>query len=125
MSSTAQAPERPGFFKLWFMAARPKTLTATLAPISVGTSLAVLHDAFAPLAMVMALLGALCIQIGTNYANDLFDAKKGTDDEERRGHTLWPESLFVIRAHLGVEEIVGGVGPDLVAQRPQQRQHQR
>jgi 1,4-dihydroxy-2-naphthoate octaprenyltransferase len=36
-------------------------------------------------AAIAALLGALFLQIGTNFANDLFDAKKGADDEHRIG----------------------------------------
>ena len=69
------------------MATRPKTLTAATAPIAVGTALAYVDGKLAPLAALMALLGALFIQIGTNFANDLFDFKKGTDTAERLGPT--------------------------------------
>lgn len=71
--------------KIWWLAARPKTLTAATVPIAVGTALAFSMDKVAWLAALMALLGALFIQVGTNFANDLFDFKKGTDNEERLG----------------------------------------
>lgn len=72
-------------FKIWWLAARPKTLTAATVPIAVGTALAWSHGKMQPLAALMALLGALWIQVGTNFANDLFDFKKGTDNETRLG----------------------------------------
>jgi 1,4-dihydroxy-2-naphthoate octaprenyltransferase len=71
----------------WILAARPKTLTATVAPIVVGTGLAVGLSgtpARLPLALV-ALLSALCIQIGTNLVNDAADFEKGADTAERLG----------------------------------------
>lgn len=85
MSDLAQAHSSPGPIKVWWLAARPKTLTAATVPIAVGTALAYTHGKMQPLAALMALLGALFIQIGTNFANDLFDFKKGTDTEERLG----------------------------------------
>ncbi|MFL5813968.1 MAG: 1,4-dihydroxy-2-naphthoate polyprenyltransferase [Bdellovibrionia bacterium] len=72
--------------KTWLMAARPKTLTAAIAPILVGTTLS--HAAFYPSRWdlaIFALLSSLFIQIGTNLINDSIDFKKGTDTEERIG----------------------------------------
>jgi 1,4-dihydroxy-2-naphthoate octaprenyltransferase len=69
---------------LW-RAARPKTLTAALVPVAAGTALASAHGALKADAALACLLVALFIQIGTNYANDLFDFLKGTDNEARLG----------------------------------------
>ena len=66
------------------MAARPRTLPAAVAPVLVGTALA-LHGGFDPLAFVAALLGALFIQVGTNLSNDYSDARRGADTEDRLG----------------------------------------
>lgn len=52
-----------------------------------GGAMAASDDAFHGVAFACALLGALLIQIGTNYANDYFDFVKGTDTEERIGPT--------------------------------------
>lgn len=80
------SPDAPmSRLKIWWLAARPKTLTAATVPIAVGTALAWSHGRMQPLAALMALLGALWIQVGTNFANDLFDFKKGTDNETRLG----------------------------------------
>jgi len=69
------------------MAARPQTLPAGAAPVVVGAGLAVHADVFAPLVALGALVGALLIQVGTNFANDYYDAVKGADTDEREGFT--------------------------------------
>jgi 1,4-dihydroxy-2-naphthoate octaprenyltransferase len=67
------------------MAARPRTLPAAVAPVLVGTSLAIRYGTFHPLAFIAALLGAMAIQIGTNLSNDYSDARRGADTDERIG----------------------------------------
>ena len=61
----------------WIAGARPKTLPAAIAPVLVGTAFAgynatVLHT-------FLALIVALALQVGVNYANDYSDGIKGTD----------------------------------------------
>jgi len=73
--------------RAWLMAARPHTLPAAVSPVLVGSGLAVHDGVFAPLVAVAALLGAALIQIGTNFANDYYDAQKGADTDEREGFT--------------------------------------
>lgn len=67
------------------LAARPKTLWAAVAPVLVGIGMAVEAGVFHPAAALCALLGAVFIQIGTNFANDYYDFLKGADTEERKG----------------------------------------
>jgi 1,4-dihydroxy-2-naphthoate octaprenyltransferase len=71
--------------RIWLMAARPRTLPAAIAPVLVGTSLAVEQGTFHPLAFLAALLGSVLIQVGTNLANDYSDARRGTDADDRLG----------------------------------------
>ena len=71
--------------RAWVLAARPKTLTAAAAPVLVGTGLAAHLSRVAPLPALAALLGALLIQVGTNFANDYYDFVRGGDTEERVG----------------------------------------
>jgi 1,4-dihydroxy-2-naphthoate octaprenyltransferase len=69
----------------WLLAARPKTLAAAVTPVLVGTSLACIHAKVAWPPFLFALLGAVFIQIGTNYVNDALDFKKGADTQARLG----------------------------------------
>jgi 1,4-dihydroxy-2-naphthoate octaprenyltransferase len=69
----------------WVLASRPKTLTAAASPVLVGMGLAASHDQFRWAPAVAALVGAILIQIGTNFANDYYDFVRGGDTEERVG----------------------------------------
>lgn len=78
--------DSPGTLKTWLLAMRPKTLTAAVVPVVVGTSLAFAVHGTVQLGLsLLALLSALLIQIGTNFINDSFDFKKGADTAERIG----------------------------------------
>ncbi len=70
---------------IWINAARPKTLWAAVAPVLIGSAMAFSDDKFHWLSAMVALTGALLIQIGTNFANDYFDFKKGADTGDRLG----------------------------------------
>src|SRR5271167_2298212 len=78
-------PDRVSAVRIWVMAARVRTLPAAIAPVLVGTSLALGDDHFRALAFVAALLGAIFIQVGTNPSNDYSDARRGADAEDRLG----------------------------------------
>src|ERR671938_917286 len=67
------------------MAARPRTLPAAVAPVLVGTALAVTETDLRVGGFIAALLGAIFIQVGTNLSNDYSDARRGADTEERLG----------------------------------------
>ncbi|MGA8165075.1 MAG: 1,4-dihydroxy-2-naphthoate octaprenyltransferase [Waddliaceae bacterium] len=70
----------------WFMAARPKTLTAAFVPIVAGTMLAYAEiGQINKIIFFSALVTALFIQMGTNLINDALDFKKGADTEKRLG----------------------------------------
>jgi 1,4-dihydroxy-2-naphthoate octaprenyltransferase len=71
----------------WVLAARPKTLPAAIVPVLVGSALAANDQVFDLIPASVALLCAILIQIGTNFANDYYDFKKGTDSDKRIGFT--------------------------------------
>ncbi|MDX8150317.1 1,4-dihydroxy-2-naphthoate polyprenyltransferase [Patulibacter brassicae] len=76
---------RPSPLRIWFLAARPKTLPVGLAPVLVGTALAIEQDQFRLGGFLAALLGALFIQVGANLSNDYSDARRGADSDDRLG----------------------------------------
>jgi len=76
---------RASAVRIWVMAARLRTLPAAIAPVLVGTSLALGDGHFEALAFLAALLGAMFIQVGTNLSNDYSDARRGADSDDRLG----------------------------------------
>jgi 1,4-dihydroxy-2-naphthoate octaprenyltransferase len=80
--TTAKQQSRAG---VWLLAARPKTLWASVAPVVVGGALAWRDGLFHAPSVIVALFGAIFIQIGTNFANDLFDFQRGADTDARTG----------------------------------------
>ena len=70
---------------IWLEAARPRTLPAAAAPVLIGSVMAAADDAFAWAAAVLALLGALSIQVATNLHNDHADHARGADTADRVG----------------------------------------
>lgn len=83
--STNQTP--PTLIQRWWIAIRPKTLPAAIAPVVLGWSIALTTGRFNLLAGLAALLIALLIQIGTNLVNDVVDFSRGADTADRTGPT--------------------------------------
>ena len=105
------------------LAVRVRTLPAAATPVIVGTGAAIGSGTFAPVPALAALVGALLLQIGANFANDLFDFLRGADTAARVGPTrvtqarlLTPRqvrtgmvAVFVAAALIGVYLVaVGG-----------------
>jgi len=81
--------------RAWVLAARPQTLPAAAAPVIVGAGLAWNDGVFALLPALAAFVGAALIQIGTNFANDYYDAIQGADTEAREGFTRVTQSGLI------------------------------
>lgn len=71
--------------RVWWLAARPRTLWAGVAPVLVGWAMAAADGLFHAPSAVLALVGSILIQVGTNFHNDVADFEKGTDRGDRRG----------------------------------------
>ncbi|MGD9042154.1 MAG: 1,4-dihydroxy-2-naphthoate polyprenyltransferase [Desulfobacterales bacterium] len=69
----------------WLIAARPRTLPAAIAPVVLGSAIAMADKNFGWLPAGAALSVALLLQIGVNLANDYFDYRKGIDTQDRLG----------------------------------------
>lgn len=86
--------------KHWLLASRPKTLVAAVVPVLIGAACArdaaLEHWALA----LCAMLSALCIQIGTNLANDYADFKSGADNANRLGPTRVTQAGLIKPAHV-------------------------
>ena len=76
---------RPHSVRAWFLASRPKTLTAAGIPVLIGCALAQAEGAFDKIPALLCFLFAFLMQIDANLINDLFDYKKGSDTQDRLG----------------------------------------
>lgn len=96
-------------FDSWVLASRPHTLPAAVMPVIVGTALAHFENSLKPLAALFALLCSLLIQIGTNYANDLYDFLSGADKEDRTGpvRALASGLITVAEMKIGMAVVFG------------------
>jgi 1,4-dihydroxy-2-naphthoate polyprenyltransferase len=68
----------------WLAGTRPRTLPAAVVPVLIGTGVAIGYHKFSPWKAVLALIVALAMQIGVNYANDYSDGIRGTDAVAKR-----------------------------------------
>ena len=71
--------------QVWILAARPKTLPAAAASVILGSSFAIKDGNFALFPALAAVFISLLLQIGANFANDLFDYQHGADTNQRLG----------------------------------------
>jgi 1,4-dihydroxy-2-naphthoate polyprenyltransferase len=78
-------PDGPSVSHRWFLAIRPKTLPAAASSVIIGTALAWADGGLRPLVALAALAVALLLQVGSNLANDVYDAELGADTEDRLG----------------------------------------
>jgi 1,4-dihydroxy-2-naphthoate octaprenyltransferase len=71
--------------KNWLIAVRLKTLPAAISPVIMGSALSLHEGIFNEMIFLMTVLASILIQVGTNFANDVFDFQKGTDRADRLG----------------------------------------
>ena len=108
------SPSVPSRARVWWLAARPATLAAAVSPVLAGTAVAVHDGAVRSLPGLGALVVALAIQVGTNYANDYSDHVRGAD-RKRVGPLRAASSGIVAPRHVraaafsafGVAAVVG------------------
>jgi 1,4-dihydroxy-2-naphthoate polyprenyltransferase len=72
---------------VWVRGARPRTLVAAVCPVLVGTAVAAAEGPLHPWRAAAALVVALALQVGVNYANDYSDGVRGVDTPARLGPT--------------------------------------
>ena len=92
-------------WSVWVLAARPATLPAAIIPVIVGSAAAG-PGLPRPWSLVAALSASIMIQVGTNYANDLFDFRKGADSAGRLGPLRVTQSGLVSPRQIAIATII-------------------
>jgi len=103
----------------WVAGARPRTLPAAIVPVTVGSGVAAGYGDFVLWRAALALVVALALQVGVNYANDYSDGVRGTDEQRvgpiRLVGSRLATPLQVVSAALGCFLLAGLAGLVLAA----------
>lgn len=102
IASVRDEPRLRRFVRVWWMATRPFSFTASVVPVVLGAVLAA-YDGYFDLGLfALTLGGSVFIHAGTNLANDYFDWQKGADTPESLGPNralqegmLTPRHVFI------------------------------
>jgi len=78
---------QPGRLAIWFRAVRPRSFTASVIPIALGSALALFDREFTWWLALVMLLATVATHAGSNLANDYYDHLKGVDTAETFGQT--------------------------------------
>lgn len=109
-------------FQAWKTAARVHTLPAAVVPVMVGAGLAARDEAVRWAAFLLALIGAIAIQVAANFANDVSDARRGSDTPDRIGPprmvatgVITPRQMWRAVALAILAAAIAGVGLAFIA----------
>ena len=65
----------------WLAGTRPRTLPAAVVPVLIGSGVALGYARFSWWRAGLALVVALALQVGVNFANDYSDGIRGSDEQ--------------------------------------------
>jgi len=88
--------------RTWWGAVRPWSYTAAVIPVLLGAAIAAYDRVFNGWTVLLALIGSIAIQMGTNLTNDYYDFRKGADSSTSLGTggsllrgDLTPRQVFI------------------------------
>jgi 1,4-dihydroxy-2-naphthoate polyprenyltransferase len=103
----------------WLAGTRPRTLPAAVVPVLIGSGVALGYGRFSWWRALLALVVALALQVGVNFANDYSDGIRGSDERRVGPVRLVAAGLApprqVLAAALGCFALAGVAGLALAA----------
>ena len=87
-------------WRVWLLAGRPRTLVASVVPVLVGSALAAARGRFDWLLFAATLAVSVLLQVGANFANDVFDYLHGADAARRGPQRVTQSGLLSARRML-------------------------
>ena len=103
----------------WLAGTRPRTLPAAVVPVLIGSGVALGYGRFSWWRALLALVVALALQVGVNFANDYSDGVRGSDERRVGPVRLVAAGLAsprqVLSAALGCFAVAGAAGLVLAA----------
>lgn len=111
LSRATEASKSLAPLRAWIKTARPFTLTATVTPLLVGTSLAAYQGKFSVGIFLAALFSGLFLQVAANFFNEFFDWRYGLDSKDSLG-----ASTVIFQGTMTAPQVLwGGVGSFIIA----------
>jgi 1,4-dihydroxy-2-naphthoate octaprenyltransferase len=105
--------------RVWLAGTRPRTLPAAVVPVLIGSGVALGYSRFSWWRALLALVVALALQVGVNFANDYSDGVRGSDAKRVGPVRLVAAGLAtprqVLAAAFGCFAVAGGAGLFLAA----------
>lgn len=105
---------QPSRFNAWYRAARPRTLTATYVPLGLAAAISIGDGTFQLVPFVLALIGALLLQIAANLINEYFDYRRGAEDLKQAGQGMILKTGLLTPREILIGAIVTVVGGALI-----------
>jgi 1,4-dihydroxy-2-naphthoate octaprenyltransferase len=105
---------QPSRFNAWYRAARPRTLTATYVPLGLAAAISIDDGTFQLVPFVLALIGALLLQIAANLINEYFDYRRGAEDLKQAGQGMILKTGLLTPREILIGAIVTVVGGALI-----------
>jgi len=104
----------------WVLASRPVTLSASVVPVLVGTTMAMVHGSLNWSLFVLALFGSILIQIGTNLIDEYTDHRRSSSPKFSAPHKVIQRGLLsekaVFRGGILCFGVASGMGLYIVSQ---------
>jgi 1,4-dihydroxy-2-naphthoate octaprenyltransferase len=111
LSKTTESSKSLASLRAWIKTARPFTLTATVTPLLVGTSLAAYQGKFSAGIFLAALFSGLFLQVAANFFNEFYDWRYGLDTKDSLG-----ASTVIFQGTMSAQQVLwGGIGSLIIA----------
>lgn len=102
-------------WRVWWQLTRPHTLTASFAPVFLGTMIALNHSPIDWILFLAMLIASLLIQAATNMFNEYYDFARGLDNENSVGiggaivrNGVKPKTVLALAlAFYGIAALIG------------------
>jgi 1,4-dihydroxy-2-naphthoate polyprenyltransferase len=99
----------------WYEITRPFSLTASSIPVAAAGALALVDGLFNLPLFLASLIGAICLQIGTNITNEIYDVRNGIDSitSPRASHALLKgrvrerEAFILVAVAFAIATLIG------------------
>lgn len=101
-------------WRVWYRAARPRTLTATYVPLALAGVITLDQGVFDLAKFVLSLIAAVLLQVSANLINEYYDFRRGAEDQKQAGQGMILKNALLSPREVLIAAIVTVVGGALI-----------